>query len=71
MGHKARLVFQWFNLGLLVVVLLLFCWLGQLWIRYPADHQQFVMGWLLLAVCGLPLGVLIWRVVRRWFGSAR
>ena len=49
MRHKARLIFHQFNPGLLVVVLLLLCWLGQLWIGYPADHQQFVMGWLLLA----------------------
>jgi hypothetical protein len=65
MQHKARRIFQWFNFGLLVVVLALFCWLAVLFIRYPADHQQFVIGWLLLLLCAIPLGSLGWWAVKR------
>jgi FtsH-binding integral membrane protein len=72
MQHKSRRIFQWFNLALLISVLLLFCWLALLFIRYPSSHQQFVLGWILLVLCALPLGSLVWWAIncRRSGGAA-
>ena len=66
MQRKARHIFQWFNVGLLVVVLLVFCWFALLVIRYPASHPQFVMAWAVLVLCAIPLGSLAWWAVKRW-----
>jgi len=65
MHGKGRRIFQWFNFGLLVVTLLLFCWLGLSFIRYPESHQQFIFGWLPLVLCAIPLGSVAWWIVKR------
>ena len=59
-----RRIFRWLSLALLVLVLLLFCWLALLFIRYPASRQQFIAGCVLLALCAIPLGSLAWWAVK-------
>ena len=67
MQRIGRRIFQWFNLCLMVVVLLLLELQAISFVMYPASQQQLVMGWVSIVVFAIPLGSVAWWLVkRRW-----
>ena len=66
MQRIGRRIFQWFNLCLMVVVLVLLEVQAIFIVMYPPSRRDLVMGWMMVVVFGIPLVSLLW-----WFAKGR
>jgi len=65
MPSKARRIFQWFNVCLVVLCISLLDLQAASMILHPSSSGHLVIAWLFLALSTLPLASLAWFLLKR------